>query len=124
MELWADLLEMFLLVTVSTNTYTYTHTHHHGDWYYPNGSVLGFIYIGSTDDLVEDRESQEVHIRHRYFTIPPTGIYHCDIEAIAVHDDEVQTVTGETVFVGLYLLSEGMNLNKYISKLIAFTIFI
>ena len=47
-------------------------------------------------------------------------IYHCDIEAIAVHDDEVQTVTEETVFVGLYLLSEGMNLNKYYLKAYSF----
>ena len=37
----------------------------------------------------------------------PTGIYHCVIETVAVNDDDVNTITGETVYVGLYLSSGG-----------------
>ena len=37
----------------------------------------------------------------------PSGIYRCDIETIAVHDDDLDTITGETVYVGLYLSSGG-----------------
>ena len=38
----------------------------------------------------------------------PSGIYRCDIETIAVNDYDINTVTGETVYVGLYPPSGGI----------------
>ena len=78
---------------------------HRGDWYFPNGSVLPFPI---TNDIVEDREPQEVHIRRRNDAMSPTGIYRCDIETNAVNDDDPDTITGETVYLGLYLSSGGI----------------
>ena len=42
----------------------------------------------------------------------PSGIYRCDIETVAVNDDDADIITGETVYVGLYLPSEGLRLNN------------
>ena len=77
---------------------------HRGDWYFPDGSILPFA--PTNNDIVEDREPQEVHLRRRNNAMSPTGIYRCDIETVAVNDD-ADTITGETVYVGLYLPSEG-----------------
>ena len=74
---------------------------HRGDWYFPDGSVL--LLASTNNDIVEDREPQVVHIRRRNNAMSPTGIYHCDIETVAVNDDDV----GETVYLGLYLSSGG-----------------
>ena len=54
-----------------------------------------------------DREPQEVHIRRRNNAMSPSGLYHCDIETVAVNDDDPDTITGETVYVGLYPPNEG-----------------
>ena len=78
---------------------------HRGDWYFPDGSVLPFASSGS--DIVEDRYAQVVHIRRRNNAMSPSGIYRCDIETIAVNDNDTATITGETVYVGLYLPNEG-----------------
>ena len=78
---------------------------HRGDWYFPDGSVLPFS--STNNDIVKDREPQELHIRRRNNAMSPTGIYRCDIETNAVNDDDIDTITGETVYVGLYLPSEG-----------------
>ena len=78
---------------------------HRGDWYFPDGSVLPFFT--TNNDIVEDREAQELHIRRRNNAMSPTGIYRCDIETAAVNDNDADTITGETVYVGLYLPSEG-----------------
>ena len=72
---------------------------HHGSWYFPDGDKLRLT--GSSDDIVMDREPQEVHILRRNNAMSPTGIYRCDIETIAVNDDVLATITGETVYVGL-----------------------
>ena len=79
---------------------------HRGDWYFPDGSVLPFA--NNPGSIVEDHEPQEVHIRRRNNTMSPSGIYRCDIETVAVNDDDVDTITGETVYVGLYPPNEGI----------------
>ena len=79
---------------------------HRGDWYFPDGSVLPFA--NNPGSIVEDREPQEVHIRRRNNAMSPSGIYHCVIETNAVNDDDTATVTGEIVYVGLYLSSGGI----------------
>ena len=78
---------------------------HRGDWFFPGGSVLQFA--GTSNDIVEDREPQEVHLRRRNNATSPTGIYRCDIETNAVNDIDPDTITGETVYIGLYLSSGG-----------------
>ena len=79
---------------------------HRGSWVFPDGDELQFT--GSNDDIVMDREPQEVHILRRNNAMSPSGIYRCDIETMAVNDDVIATITGETVYVGLYLPSEGI----------------
>ena len=79
---------------------------HRGSWYFPDGDILPFSV--TSDDIVTDREPQEVHILRRNNAISPSGIYHCDIETMAVNDDVIATITGETVYVGLYLPNEGI----------------
>ena len=79
---------------------------HRGNWFFPGGSVLRFT--GSSDDIVMDREPQEVHIRRRNNVMSPSGIYRCDIETMAVNDNDTATITGETVYVGLYPPNEGI----------------
>ena len=79
---------------------------HRGDWYFPNGNVLA--NAGGGGDIYRSRAAQRVHILHRNdATSPPSGIYHCEIETIAVNDNDISTVTGDTVYIGLYLPSGG-----------------
>ena len=78
---------------------------HRGSWFFPDGTELRFT--SSSDDIVMDREPQEVHILRRNNAMSPSGIYRCDIETMAVNDDVRATVTGETVYVGLYPPNEG-----------------
>ena len=78
---------------------------HRGSWFFPGGSILQLA--GTNDDIVMDREPQEVHIRRRNNAMSPTGIYRCDIETMAVNDNDVDTITEETVYVGLYPPNEG-----------------
>ena len=80
---------------------------HRGSWFFPDGDELKFT--STSDDIVMDREPQEVHILRRNNAISPSGIYRCDIETNSVNDD-VDTITGETVYVGLYLPNEGSSL--------------
>ena len=79
---------------------------HRGSWFFPDGDILQFT--SSSDDIVMDREPQEVHIRRRNNAMSPSGIYRCDIETITVNDNDIATITGETVYVGLYLPNEGI----------------
>ena len=79
---------------------------HRGDWYFPDGNVLPFVNDPGSD-IVEDREPQELLIRRRNNAMSPTGIYRCDIETVAVNDDDPDTITGETLYLGLYLSSGG-----------------
>ena len=78
---------------------------HRGDWHFPDGNILKFT--STSYDIVMDREPQEVHLHRRNDVISPSGIYRCDIETMAVNDDVRATITGETVYVGLYPPSEG-----------------
>ena len=79
---------------------------HRGSWYYPDGDELQFTLSG--DDIVMGRQPQEVHILRRNNAMSPSGIYRCDIETMAVNDNDIVTITGETVYVGLYLPNEGI----------------
>ena len=79
---------------------------HRGSCFSPDGDILQFT--SSSDDIVMDREPQEVHILRRNNAMSPSGIYHCDIETMAVNDDDIATITGETVYVGLYPPNEGI----------------
>ena len=81
---------------------------HRGDWYFPNGSALA--YAGGGGDIYIRRGPQVVHLRRRNNATSPSGIYHCEIETDAVNDNDVDTITGETVYVGLYLPSGGKQL--------------
>ena len=83
---------------------------HRGDWYFPNGILLPF-YTHNDEDIVEDREPQVVHLRRRNNATSPSGIYRCDIETIAVNDNDDDIITGETVYVGLYPPNEGIYLH-------------
>ena len=71
---------------------------HHGDWCFPNGTILPFtaptvpIGLGRTDQIA---------IIRRTTATGPTGIYCCCIATNAVHSDTDQSV-GEAVYVGLY----------------------
>ena len=78
---------------------------HRGSWYFPDGVKLRFT--ASSDDIVMDREPQEVHMLRRSDVMSPSGMYRCDIETMAVNDNDVDTITGETVYVGLYPPNEG-----------------
>ena len=70
-----------------------------GDWYFPSGGRLQF-----TGDIYESRQCQRVDL-HRSNNGDTSGIYRCAIETIAVHsDDNSDTTTRETVYVGLYAI--------------------
>ena len=79
---------------------------HRGDWYFPNGSALA--NAGGGGDIYKRRGAVRVDLRRRNAATSPSGIYHCDIETVAVNDNDVDTITGETVYVGLYPPNEGM----------------
>ena len=75
---------------------------HRGDWFLPNGTRV--IVPGGPGEktIVESRQAQRVDLRRNRGT-EPTGIYHCDIETDAVHDNGMR----ETVYVGLYTSDGG-----------------
>ena len=71
-----------------------------GDWYFPNGSRLGFS--NKPGDIYEVREAQQVDLRRRN-NAGTSGIYRCTVETTAVHsNDSSDTTTRETVYAGLY----------------------
>ena len=72
---------------------------HRGDWYFPDGSILGNSSLGG--DIDRTRGDMRVNLRHRNDVMGPSGIYHCDIPTAAVHNDSDPSVR-ETVYVGLY----------------------
>ena len=71
---------------------------HRGNWYFPNGDRLP-IPGGGT--IILSRQAQRVDLRSS--AMEPTGIYRCDIETEAVHDNNMR----ETVYVGLYTSDGG-----------------
>ena len=79
---------------------------HRGDWFFPNGSRLGFNLPGV--DIYQVRLStQEVDVRRRN-NHDISGIYCCTIETNAVNDEDGR----ETVYAGLYA-SGGKCTNVY-----------
>ena len=72
-----------------------------GDWYFPNGDRLPFP---GNHTLVEIRQFQRVELHRGYRSGSiQSGIYRCSIETTAVNsDDNTDTTTRETVYVGLY----------------------
>ena len=83
-----------------------------GDWFAPGSDTR--LPFGSEDqphDMYEDRQTQTVHLRRRYYTtMQPSGIYLCVIPTNAVNDDSDGSV-GETVYVGLYHSEGGIIAN-------------
>ena len=77
---------------------------HRGDLYFPDGNALA--NANGDGDIYKSRGDQVIHLRRRNDAISPSGIYRCEIPTEAVNDD-VDTITGETVYVGLYPPSEG-----------------
>ena len=71
---------------------------HHGDWYLPNGTRLPFP---RNTDTFEAREFQRIDPRSNFKAFT-TGIYHCDVPTIAVHNDNDTSVRDRPVYVGLY----------------------
>ena len=73
---------------------------HHGNWYFPNGTVIESDYGGVRSYQGE----QAVYmIQSDYYTSsstsPPSGIYCCRIPTEDIHNDTVR----DTVCVGLYV---------------------
>ena len=70
---------------------------HRGDWFFPNGSVLGFS--SSDNDIVENRCPQRVDLRRRN-NGRASGIYHCSIATDFFHNND--NTLRDHVYVGLY----------------------
>ena len=72
----------------------------HGDWYFPDGSVLQFD--GYPGDIYKSHVARRVDLRRRN-NGDTSGIYRCTIETNAVHsDDSSDRTTREAVYAGLY----------------------
>ena len=69
---------------------------HRGDWYFPNRSRLSFS--GGDDDIFQKRLVGSVNLTRTNDVLSPSGIYHCHIATISVHDDGDR----ESVYVGFY----------------------
>ena len=76
-----------------------THGPNCGDWYFPSGAKLPFSQ--HTFGLFQSRQAKKVGLFFRNLAQIYEGIYRCDIETNAVHND-----SRETVYAGLYT-SEG-----------------
>ena len=87
---------------------------HRGDWYFPDGDAL--LNADGGGDIYRRRDAQVIHLRRRNNATSPSGIYHCEIETVAVNDNDIDTITGETVYVGLYPPNEGMGYNTFSFK--------
>ena len=77
---------------------------HRGDWYFPDGTRLPFPGGG---DIFEARVAQRLDLRRSTNANSPVGIYRCDIQTNAVHEDTDISVRDRPVYVGLYNGSEG-----------------
>ena len=67
-----------------------------GDWFFPNGAVLGNILAG--ENIYRDRTSATVRLHRRNGATGPTGLYHCVIPDSSGVD--------QTLFVGIYTIRE------------------
>ena len=75
-----------------------------GDWYFPNGSRL--LFSTSRHPIYEGRRAKIV-VLHYTGSDGESGIYRCTIETNAVKSDDIDTLVGENVYVGLYEAFEG-----------------
>ena len=71
---------------------------HRGDWYFPNGNRLPF---DGANDIHQRRDYQRVELS-RINSTSPSGMYHCDIATVEVHDNTTTQLTRSRVYVGLY----------------------
>ena len=79
-----------------------------GDWYFPDGTALP--WAGNNNEkphpIAEKGRNRLVRLQRGPPAATgaiPHGIYHCDIETVAVHSDDItDTTTRETVYVGVY----------------------
>ena len=78
---------------------------HRGDWYFPNGDRLRFD--SNSNDIHQNRIKRRVDLRRKGLT-SPTGMYHCDIATVDVHDNETTQLTRKRVYVGLYANRGGL----------------
>ena len=76
-----------------------------GDWYFPNGDRLQFD--SNYNDIHQNRIKRRVDLRRKSST-SPTGMYHCDIATVDVHDNETTQLTRKRVYVGLYANGGGL----------------
>ena len=79
---------------------------HRGDWYFPNGDKIQFD--SNYNDIHQNRIKRRVDLRRKSST-SPTGMYHCDIATVDVHDNETTQLTRKRVYVGLYANGEGLH---------------
>ena len=79
---------------------------HRGDWYFP-GSTDRLPFSNDVGDIYETRGDQRVDLRRRNSATSPVGIYRCEIQTDAVHDDTDTSVRDFPVYMGLYTGSEG-----------------
>ena len=70
---------------------------HRGDWYFPNGDGLQFVYY-----IYQSRKNQRVDLC-RLSATSPTGMYHCNIATV-----EPNQLTLKRVYVGLYAYGGGL----------------
>ena len=70
---------------------------HRGDWYPPGSDTR----LPFNSDIYESRAAQRVDLRRRNNADMPSGIYRCDIQTNAVHNDSDIRVR-EILYVGLY----------------------
>ena len=75
---------------------------HRGDWYFPDNTVLGFLFFNPDDNIRQLRSAQQVEIHHRNIGTAPTGIYRCSIETNSVNRDIEGNRVRERVYIGLY----------------------
>ena len=73
---------------------------HRGDWYFPDGSQLKF-----SAGIHESRGAERVDLRHTNNANSPTGIYHCDIQTNAVHNNDMSA--RERIYLGIYTANGG-----------------
>ena len=80
-----------------------------GDWIAPNGTTVGFGRIhNDVPGFIRRRSPMKVRLLRNTATgTPSEGIYHCLVE-----DD---TLTKQTVYVGLYNSGGGIHKSMYIS---------
>ena len=73
-----------------------------GDWYYPNnGSLVPFGFEMPMASIYQNRVASRVRLNRRDDAQSPTGVYRCEIPDASG--------TEQSIYVGLYLESEGNN---------------